>query len=122
MQEILQVMIYLLLITLCFSAIVGLIAAARFIWITARFTYVIKLQKFNKDKMEAERQYNVISAENSQLMIANENIREAYASLLLEIKDKKQELEKINKMIEKEKNKIEHEPKSDNEKKRSASK
>lgn len=100
MNELLKFMGNLFVVFLYLGGIVAIAAAARFLWITARFTYVIKLQKYNKDKMEAEREYNVISAENSQLMIANENIRQAYADFVVNLKDAERKLNDINKKIE----------------------
>lgn len=119
MSDLLNIMSNLFIIVLYIAGIVGIAAFVRFIWITVRFTYVIKLQKYNRDKMEAEREYNVITAENSQLMVANDNIREDYADTMLKLKDANLEFERILKKIEQKTKELES---IDNEKTEAAEK
>lgn len=101
MSVILNIMLNFLFIVMILVGIVALLALARFVWITARFAYVTKYQKFKEDQLRAEREYNVTTAENSQLMIANDNIRESYANTLIKQKDAEFEIDKLNKEIEK---------------------
>ena len=125
MNGVLNFFIMLLLITLIVVAIIGLAALARYIWITARFTYVFKLQKYDEAVLHASREYNVITATNQQLILANENMDKSYSEKLVdrakaqkeeelaienakklnnEIKELENKLNKLNEEIE-EKNK-----------------
>lgn len=101
MSVILNIMLNILFIVMIIVGVVALLALARFLWITARFAYVTKYQKFKEDQLRAEREYNVTTAENSQLMIANDNIRESYANTIIKKKDAEFELEKLIKEKEK---------------------
>lgn len=83
MNQILNTMIYLLLIVLVIVGIVALIALGRFLWITAKYTYVFKLQKYNENKLKIEREYNVIVANSEQLKLADAAITKSYSEKLV---------------------------------------
>jgi len=99
--------LYIVLILFAIVIVLGLIYWA--IW-TALFSPVRKLNKYEAEKLEAEREYQVIEVERAEMMKLNAEEKEKYSELAVKIADLKAESNKLEDDIKrKQKIKKEHE-------------